>query len=87
MELVLVGLPGSGKTEIGRRIAARLGATFVDTDHEVERGAGRSIGEVFERDGEASFRALERSAIKELGAADAGPSVGRVIATGPGAVR
>lgn len=93
MDVVLVGLPGSGKSEVGRRLAARLGATLVDTDREVERAAGRSIEAIFRSDGEAGFRALERAAIEALGdAADAvaaggdGVSGGRVIATGAGAV-
>ncbi|MBI3751558.1 MAG: bifunctional shikimate kinase/3-dehydroquinate synthase [Chloroflexi bacterium] len=92
MDIVLVGLPGSGKTEVGRRLAARSGGTFIDTDREIERAAGRSIEAIFRSDGEAGFRALERATIEALGpaAADA-PGAGdhaaaRVIATGAGAV-
>lgn len=93
MDVVLVGLPGSGKTEVGRRLAARLGAAFIDTDREVERAAGRSIEAIFRSDGEAEFRALERAAIDRLGStagervADGdGGTRGRVIATGAGAI-
>ena len=86
MELVVVGLPGSGKTAIGRRVASRHGATFVDLDEEIERGAGARIPEIFEREGEAGFRKRERAAIDALGAADRTPSLTRVIAPGGGAI-
>src|SRR5689334_12053774 len=69
MDVVLVGLPGSGKTEIGRRLAEALGARFVDVDAEVERTAGRSIATIFREDGETAFRAMERAAIEALPAA------------------
>lgn len=92
MDIVLVGLPGSGKTEVGRRLAARSGGAFIDTDREVERAAGRSIEAIFKADGEVRFRALERAAIEALGPVS-GEGVGggggaatRVIATGAGAV-
>lgn len=84
MDVVLVGLPGSGKSEVGRRLAARLGGSFVDTDREVERTAGQSIEAIFRSGGEARFRVLERAAIEHLGPGDG--AAGRVIATGAGAV-
>jgi shikimate kinase len=62
--VVLVGLPGSGKTTVGRLAAARLGAPFVDLDDEIERVAGQTIPEIFETRGESGFRALERSAMR-----------------------
>ena len=86
MELVVVGLPGSGKTAIGRRVASRNGATFVDLDEEIETAAGLRIPEIFERDGEAGFRARERAAIETLGAPDQSPDLTRVIAPGGGAI-
>lgn len=86
MELVVIGLPGSGKTAVGRRVASRHGATFVDLDEEIERAAGRRIPEVFEAEGEAGFRRRERAAIDALGAADQGPRLTRVIAPGGGAI-
>src|SRR5215211_599053 len=86
MELVVVGLPGSGKTAIGRRVAARHGATFVDLDEEIERAAGARIPEIFEREGEAAFRKRERAAIEALGAADSSQRLTRVIAPGGGAI-
>ncbi len=86
MDVVLVGLPGSGKSVIGRRLANRHAAAFIDLDERIESSAGRSIPELFEEDGEAAFRALERAAIAELGPADMDPEIRRVIATGGGAV-
>lgn len=86
MDVVLVGLPGSGKTAIGRRLAHRHGAEFVDLDERIEEAAGRRIPEIFAEDGEAAFRRLEREAVAALGPADTEPGVRRVIAPGGGAV-
>ena len=86
MDVVLVGLPGSGKSAVGRRLAHRHDASFVDLDETIERIAGRTIAEIFADDGEAAFRALERAAVASLGEPDAAPVIRRVIATGGGAV-
>jgi shikimate kinase/3-dehydroquinate synthase len=86
MDVVLVGLPGSGKSVIGRRLAHRHAATFIDLDERIEWSTGRSIPDIFAGDGEAAFRALERAAIAELGPADPDATIRRVIATGGGAV-
>jgi 3-dehydroquinate synthetase/shikimate kinase len=86
MDIVLVGLPGSGKSVIGKRLAGRHRATFVDLDERIESTAGREIAAIFAEDGEPAFRALEREAIAALGPPDPDPSVRRVIATGGGAV-
>ena len=86
MDVILVGLPGSGKSAVGRRLAHRHGATFVDLDEVIEKGAGKSIPEIFAADGEVAFRTLERSAVESLGPADGGPGLERVVATGGGAV-
>ena len=86
MDVVLVGLPGSGKSVVGRRLAKSHAAAFIDLDERIEAAAGRSIPEVFAEDGEAVFRDLERAAISDLGPADRDPDVRRVIATGGGAV-
>ena len=83
MDVVLIGLPGSGKSVVGRRLAHRHTASFVDIDERIETAAGRSIPEIFEDEGEAAFRALERAAIADLGPADEAPDVRRVIATAP----
>src|SRR5258706_256930 len=86
MDVVLVGLPGSGKSAVGRRLAHRHGATFVDLDDVIEKAAGRTIPEIFADRGEAAFRALERQAVADLGTAHRGPDVRTVVATGGGAV-
>jgi shikimate kinase/3-dehydroquinate synthase len=86
VDVVLVGLPGSGKTAVGRRLAHRHGAEFVDLDESIERSDGRRIPEIFEEEGEPAFRAMEREAVERLGPPDPEPAVRRVIATGGGAV-
>jgi shikimate kinase len=78
--IVLVGLMGAGKTSIGRRLAERLGLSFVDADVEIERAAGKSIPDIFADHGEAHFRDGERRVIARL------LENGRqVLATGGGA--
>ncbi len=64
--IVLVGLMGVGKSNIGRRLAARLGLPFVDADAEIEAAAGETIEEIFRRRGEAAFRDGERRVIARL---------------------
>jgi shikimate kinase len=81
LSLALVGMPGSGKSTVGRHLARQLGLAFADTDHEIERRIGGSIRDYFEAEGEAAFRDLEQQVIAELGAQHAG-----VLATGGGAV-
>lgn len=77
---MLVGLMGSGKSTVGRRLAARLGRPFLDADAEIEKAAAMTVAEIFERFGEAHFRDGERRVIARL--LDQGPVV---IATGGGA--
>jgi len=79
--IFLIGLPGSGKSTVGRQLARRLGLPFNDTDHVIEQRIGCSIREYFQREGEAAFRDLEECVIRELTHADSG-----VLATGGGAV-
>lgn len=79
--LILIGMPGSGKTTIGRILAERLGRCFIDLDEEVEKIAGLSIPEIFEKDGEAGFRKLESDVIAEFGNHSS-----LVISTGGGCV-
>ena len=86
MDLVLVGLPGSGKSAVGRRIASRHGATFVDLDDQIEHATGRKIPEIFATDGEPFFRRLERDAVVALGPPDSDPGLRRVISPGGGAI-
>ena len=86
MDVVLVGLPGSGKSVVGRRLAARHQATFIDLDEVIEREAGVRVPQIFADEGEAGFRARERAAIEKLGPADAADTLRRVIAPGGGAI-
>lgn len=80
--IVLVGLPGSGKTTVGRQLARRLKLPFVDTDQTIEERLGCSIRDYFAREGEDAFRDVEQRVIDELtlGGAD------QVLSTGGGAV-
>jgi shikimate kinase/3-dehydroquinate synthase len=64
--IVLVGLMGAGKTAIGKRLAAKLALPFYDADQEIEQAAGMSVTEIFERHGEAHFRAGEKRVIERL---------------------
>jgi 3-dehydroquinate synthetase/shikimate kinase len=86
VDLVLVGLPGSGKSAVGRRLASRHHATFVDLDELVERSVGKSVPAIFADEGEAGFRRHEHDAVLSLGPADQDPELRRVIATGGGTV-
>ena len=79
--LILIGMPGSGKTTIGSMLAARLGREFVDTDLLLEQEAGIPIPELFRREGEAGFRKRETAVLRALGKRS-----GLVLATGGGCV-
>jgi shikimate kinase len=79
--VVLVGVSGSGKTTVGRRLAERLGVTFRDVDADIEQTAGKPVAEIFVDDGEQVFRELERTAVGAALAAHDG-----VLAVGGGAV-
>src|SRR4029450_11577582 len=78
--VALVGLMGAGKSAIGKRLALRLGLPFIDADDEIERAAGCTIAEFFERFGESEFRPGERRVISRL--LDGRP---HVLSTGGGA--
>ncbi|KQS64952.1 shikimate kinase [Modestobacter sp. Leaf380] len=79
--VVLVGPPASGKTTVGTALAAELGTSFRDTDHDVEAEAGTSVADLFVTEGEAHFRALEERAVARALAEHSG-----VLALGGGAV-
>ena len=79
--IYLIGPMGSGKTAVGRRLAALLGLEFFDSDAEIEKRTGVDIRYIFEKEGEARFRERERDVIADLTARR-----GVVVATGGGAV-
>jgi shikimate kinase len=79
--IFLVGLMGAGKTSVGRFLAKRLGKTFYDSDHEIQKRTGVKIPVIFEIEGEAGFRARESATLQDLTALD-----DIVLATGGGAV-
>ena len=79
--IVLIGMPGCGKTTVGRALAGKLGRTFVDLDEEIVRRAGTSIPEIFAREGEAGFRERESALVREFG-----ERTGLVVSTGGGVV-
>lgn len=79
--IILVGMPGSGKSTVGRHLARHLGRRFVDSDHEIEHQIGQPIRAYFEQQGEAAFRDLEQATLERL----CGQG-GMVLATGGGSV-
>lgn len=81
MRIILVGLPGSGKTTIGRQLSRRLGVSFVDSDHVIEERLGCSIREYFAREGEEAFRDVEQAVLDDLSLHHHG-----VLSTGGGSV-
>ena len=83
MNIALVGLPGGGKSTVGRQLAKRIGARFVDSDAVLEERIGMPIRSFFEQYGEGAFRDQEEAVIEELTRHEGEPLV---IATGGGAV-
>lgn len=79
--IVLIGMPGCGKSMIGKRLAAILDREWIDIDAEIVKAAGKPIPEIFQQDGEAAFRRLETQCV-----AQAGKKSGCVISTGGGVV-
>ena len=79
--IILIGMPGSGKSTVGKLLAARTGKKFVDADEELIGFSGRSIPDIFEKDGEAVFRRLETQVLTNLG-----QQSGIILATGGGCV-
>lgn len=80
--IVLTGMPGSGKTTVGKLLAERLSRPFLDLDERIEAAAGMPVTEIFRERGETGFRELEEQVIRE----QATPLTGCVIATGGGAI-
>lgn len=82
---VLVGLPGSGKSTIGRRLSKALGVGLLDTDVAIEQQTGRSIAEIFAADGEEGFRRIEEEVVRAaLAEHDGVLSLGGGAVTSPG---
>lgn len=81
LKIALIGLPGSGKSTVGKQLSRRLQLPFVDSDHVIEQRLGCSIREFFEREGEDRFRDIEESVIDELTSGTDG-----VLSTGGGVV-
>lgn len=82
LRVSLVGMPGCGKSTVGRHLARQLGARYIDLDAEIERRLGEAIRPYFEREGESAFRELEHQVLIEV----LKPQVDLVLATGGGAV-
>ena len=80
--IVLIGLPGCGKSTVGRHLARRLGVAFVDSDQVIEQRIGCSIRLFFDREGEDAFRGIEEAVLEELTAG----TTPAVLSTGGGAV-
>lgn len=79
--IVLIGMPGSGKSTVGRRLATALGRSFLDSDVEIEQSCGVPVATIFEYEGEEGFRRRESAALAQLMRKPA-----TVIATGGGAI-
>ena len=81
MIVYLVGMPGAGKSVVGKELAGMLGVPFIDLDEQIEHEAGKTVTEIFAQDGESAFRALEAQTLSKVGAND--PAV---VACGGGVV-
>ncbi|MBR0087713.1 MAG: shikimate kinase [Lachnospiraceae bacterium] len=79
--IVLTGMPGSGKTSVGKRLAESLGLIYIDTDKQIEERMGVVIRTIFETKGEPCFREIEKAVIREVSSL-----YGCVIATGGGVI-
>jgi shikimate kinase len=82
----LIGLPGSGKSTVGRQLARRLNLPFIDSDAEIEKRLGCSIREYFEREGEVAFRDVEQAVVADLCIAHSSAATAAVLSTGGGTV-
>ena len=82
MNLVLIGMPGCGKSTIGKKTAKEIGKTFVDLDKEIEKEAKMTIPEIFERYGESRFRKIEQEVCARIA-----KEHGQVISCGGGIIK
>jgi shikimate kinase len=81
VKIFLIGLPGSGKTTLGKQVAERTGLRFVDLDAEIEKNEGSKIEEIFSKEGEPYFRKVEQAVLRKFFLVNEG----FVMATGGGA--
>ena len=79
--IFIIGMPGCGKSSLGRKVAANLGLNYVDTDQRIEQAAGCPVTQIFERYGEAAFRAAETNVLIQLTR-----EPGSLVSTGGGMV-
>lgn len=77
--IILVGFMGTGKSAVGKMLARKLRRPFIDLDRQIEKEAGKTVQQIFERDGEPAFRKLETKVVREAAALES-----HVIATGGG---
>lgn len=82
LNIVLVGMPGSGKTSIGKALKEELSLDFIDTDEEIVKREGKSIPEIFKEKGEEYFRKVESEVLRSVGVL-----AGKIISTGGGVVK
>ena len=82
MNVYLIGMPGSGKSTVGKKLASKIGYEFIDMDEYIEIKAGMFIDEIFQNYGEEYFRALEKNTLEELAKKDR-----TVISTGGGIIK
>lgn len=80
MRIYLIGLPGSGKTTLGKQVAKALKLTFIDMDEKIEQSEGKSIPELFSKEGESYFREIERAVLHQVALEE-----NCIISTGGGA--
>lgn len=81
MSIILIGVPGAGKSTVGELLAKELGIDFIDSDVEIESSSGKTISDIFIQDGEEVFRKIEKEIIKNAAQSNAG-----VISLGGGAL-
>ena len=80
--VILIGMPGSGKTSIGKALKEELSLDFIDTDEEIVKREGKSIPEIFKEKGEEYFRKVESEVLRSVGVL-----TGKIISTGGGVVK
>lgn len=85
LKILLIGMPGCGKTSLGKRAAKSLDFSFVDLDEEIEKSQNKSINDIFTENGEEYFRRLETEKLKEFCSVPQNKDI--IISTGGGVVK